>query len=224
MKNLKGCLKREDKPLFHHWDLGRAIVELCKIVRPTVNIIDCPAKTTVRQLGTGYSNEKQDGEGLLIASSDIVAVDAVGCALMGIDPTEVRAVSLGMVAGLGKSDLTQIDIVGNAFKQLKFKVKLPQQELQQSFPLLEIVGAEKACSGCLIPLLSALMLLRERGIKTEKPLAILLGINPKLPEDKACLLVGDCAQSDGKGEENWVCGCPPDREELLSALTRAIAK
>ena len=32
MKNLKGCLKREDKPLFYRRDLNRAVVELCKIV------------------------------------------------------------------------------------------------------------------------------------------------------------------------------------------------
>ncbi len=40
MKNLKGCLKWEDKPLFHRPDLSRAVVELNKIIRPTVNIID----------------------------------------------------------------------------------------------------------------------------------------------------------------------------------------
>jgi uncharacterized protein (DUF362 family) len=112
MKNLKGCLKREDKPRFHQWDLPRAVVELCKIVRPTLNIIDCTAKKIVRQLDVGYSDEKQRGAGLLITSADIVAVDAVGSALMGIDPAEVRTVSLGAEAGLGEADLTQIDIVG----------------------------------------------------------------------------------------------------------------
>jgi len=40
MKNLKGCLKRENKPRFHDRDLSRAVVELCKIVKPTINVID----------------------------------------------------------------------------------------------------------------------------------------------------------------------------------------
>jgi uncharacterized protein (DUF362 family) len=163
MKNLKGCLKREDKPRFHHRDLSGAIVELCKIVRPTINIIDCTARTIVHQLGADHSNREQVSDGLLIASSDMVAVDAVGCALMGIDPAEVRTVNLGTAAGLGESDLTRMHIVGEELKRLKFRVKLPREELRQSFPLLEIVGAEKACSGCLIALLSTLMLLRERG-------------------------------------------------------------
>ena len=228
MKNLKGCLKREDKPLFHRGDLSRAIVELCKIVRPTINIIDCTAKTVVRQLGVGYSDWKQTGDGLLIAGSDIVAVDAVGCGLMGIDPAEVHTVSLGTAAGLGESNLTQIDITGEELKNLKFKVKLPQEELRQSFPLLEITGAEKACSGCLIPLISTLMLLRERGTQLERPLAICLGKNPEVPEDKKWLLVGDCAlvedKGKGKDKSSWVGGCPPSREELLNSLISAMAK
>lgn len=224
MKNLKGCLKQEDKPLFHRWDLSRAIVELCKIIRPTINIIDCTAKTIVHQLGAGYSSRKQDDDGLLIASSDIVAADAVGCALMGINPAEVRTVSLGAAAGLGESNLTQIDIVGEELKRLKFKVELPQQELQHSFPLLEIIGAEKACSGCLIPLLSTLMLLRERGMKLERPLAICLGEKPEVPEHKTLLMVGDCALVEGKDKRNWVAGCPPNREELLSHLIDAMTK
>jgi len=223
MKNLKGCLKREDKPLFHYRDLSRAVVELCQIVKPTINVIDCTPRTVVRQLGSGYSAEgSQPGGGLLIVSSDIVATDAVGCALMGIDPAAVRTVTLGSAAGLGESELTRIDIIGEELKRLKFKVKLPEEQLRQSFPLLEIIGAEKACSGCLIPLLSSLLLLGERGTRLEKPLAICLGKEPEVPEDKVCLLVGDCAQGKGGEEPNFVAGCPPGKEALLSQLMRLL--
>lgn len=123
MKNLKGCLKWEDKPLFRQPDLSRAVVELNKIIRPTVNIIDA----------TNWQ-----GDRLLIASSDIVAVDAVGCALMGIDPMQVRMITFGAAAGLGEADITRIEIIGEELKLLKFKVRLPQEELRQSFPKLEI--------------------------------------------------------------------------------------
>lgn len=203
MKNLKGCLKREDKPRFHHVDLSRAVVELCKIIRPSVNIIDA-------------TNWRQADGGVLIASRDIVATDAVGCALMGIDPGEVGTVTLGALAGLGESDLTRMDIVGEEIKRLKFKVKLPREQLEQSFPLLELLGAEKACSGCLIPVLSALSTIRERGVKLNRPLAIVMGRDCDVPQGKAYLLVGDCAQAEG--EENGVAGCPPRQEDLLRAL------
>jgi uncharacterized protein (DUF362 family) len=221
MKNLKGCLKREDKPLFHHHDLSLAVVELCQIIKPTINVIDCTSRNIVRQLGTGYTSEhKQARSGLLIVSPDIVAVDAVGSALMGIDPMTVRTVYLGTATGLGSGDLTRMDIVGEELRQLIFTVKLPQEELQYNFPLLQIVGEENACSGCLIPLVSNLLYLHEQGIELERPLAIGLGKQPEIPKDKALLFVGDCTQSKCNGEYDWVEGCPPDRELLFRSLVR----
>ncbi len=209
MKNLKGCLRWEDKPLFHQPDLSRAVVELNKIIRPTINIIDA----------TNWP-----GDRLLIASSDIVAVDAVGCALMGIDPMQVRTITLGAAAGLGEADITRIEIIGEELKLLKFKVKLPQEELRQSFPKLEIVGAEQACSGCLIPLISILMLLRERGVKMKRPLTIYLGKGHQISSDNPYLLIGDCAEAKEKEPSNKIAGCPPDREAMLDSLVQAMSK
>jgi uncharacterized protein (DUF362 family) len=210
MKNLKGCLKWEDKQKFHSPDIHRAIVELNKIVRPTFNIIDA----------TTWKEGKQK---LIIAGSDIVAVDAVGCALMGIDPLEVRTVTLGTLAGLGKGDLSQIDIVGEDLRHLKLKVRLPQEQLRQYFPLLEITGADKACSGCIFPLISGLLLIGERGIKLKQPLQICLGKNPEIPDNKRYLLVGDCTEGkDKRPDANRIAGCPSDREELYNRLSQII--
>ncbi len=215
VKNLKGCLKREDKPRFHQQkDLSHAIVELNRIVRPALNIIDATAKT----LGSiGYSMVRQPlGARLLLASTDVVAVDAVGCALMGIDPDTVPTVTLGAAAGLGEKDLTRIDIIGEELKRLKFKAKLPQEQLNRSFPRLEISGRDRACSGCFIPLLSELLTLSERSARLEMPLRICVGTEPEIPEDRAYLLVGECAIADE--ETNGVAGCPPDREEIRQRL------
>ncbi|MFC1915426.1 hypothetical protein ACFLW4_01865 [Chloroflexota bacterium] len=159
--------------------------------------------------------------GLLIAGTDIVAVDAVGGALMGIDPAKVSTVTLGAAAGLGESDLTRMDIIGEELKQLRFQVKLPQEQLRQSFPQLEITGAEKACSGCLIPLLSSLSILSEQNATLNQPLRICLGTEPEIPDDRAYLLVGDCAQPDDENEPNRIKGCPPDKEEILERLRQA---
>lgn len=209
MKNLKGCLKYEDKQKFHGPDLERAIVELNKLIRPTFNIID----------GTWQAGSSK----LLIAGTDIVAVDAVGCALMGIDPLEVRTVKLGRDAGLGEAELASIDIVGADLKGLKFKVELPRQRLAQAFPLLEINGAEKACSGCIYPLVSTLLDIAERNIKLTRPMRICVGKSPKIRFAGSCLLVGDCTQVKA-AEAEWVGGCPPDKESLLNGVIKAMGK
>jgi len=221
MKNLKGCLKREDKPRFHRQDLERAVVHLARLIRPTLNIIDCPTGIVKRQMGTGCIPDRNPvGSGLLIASTDMVAADTLGCSLMGIDPQQVRTITLGAAAGLGESDLSRIDIVGEELNGLRFKIKLPLELLRESFPLVEIVGAEKACSGCLIPLLSGLSLLRERGVKLKNPLAICVGQEPKVPRDRPRLLLGDCAGPAGGDEFNYIRGCPPKREDFLDILSR----
>ncbi len=216
MKNLKGCLKREDKPRFHNRDLNRAIVELNKIVRPTLNVIDATAKT----IGSvGYSSRKiQIGTPLLLVSTDVVAVDAVGSALMGLDPAEVPTVTLGAKAGLGEGDLTRIDIIGEELKRLKFKVKLPQEQIRQYFPRLEITGFNKACSGCVIPLISSLLELGERGARLKQPLCIYVGEEPQIAGDKAYLLIGDCACLEGEDKAHQIEGCPPSREEVFKRL------
>ena len=224
MKNLKGCLKREDKPRFHHPDLSCAVVELNKIVRPTINVIDCTPVAVMRRLNTGYRAEgKRLTSGLIIVSEDIVATDAVGCALMDIDPQKVRTVILGATAGLGESDLTRIDIIGEELKRLKFKVELPQEQLQRNFPLLEISGAERACSGCIIPLLSSLLALNEQGARLDKLLGICLGKEPSISGNKEWLLIGNCAQIQGRNDLEWVIGCPPNRVEILEELKKHIS-
>jgi uncharacterized protein (DUF362 family) len=221
MKNLKGCLKREDKPRFHRQDLERAVVHLAGLIRPTLNVIECPAGTVKRQMGTGCIPERSPvGSGLLIASTDMVAADTLGCSLMGIDPQQVRTITLGAAAGLGESELSRMDIVGEELNGVRFQIKLPQELLRESFPLLEIIGAEKACSGCLIPLLSGLSLLHERGIELKTPLAICLGREPQEPRDRPHLLFGDCAGAGGREELNHIRGCPPKREDLVDILAR----
>jgi len=137
---------------------------------------------------------------------------------MGIDPNTVPTVTLGAAAGLGENDLTRIDIIGEELKRLKFKVKLPQEQLRQSFPQLEISGIDEACSGCLIPLLSELLMLSERGAKLQMPLRICLGTEPDIPADRAYLLVGDCALIDGE-ETKCIAGCPLVREDIHQRLT-----
>jgi uncharacterized protein (DUF362 family) len=209
MKNLKGCLKWEDKVLFHQYDMGRAVTELNKIIRPAINIIDA-------------THWKHASAGLLIAGSDIVAVDTVGCALMGIDPAQVGTVVYGAEAGLGQNDLTKIDILGPELKQLKFRVKLPQEELQEYFPLLKITGAEKACSGCLIPLLSSLTSIREQGTRLKNPLTICLGKNPQVPEGIPFLLVGDCAAESESDKNRHATGCAPVKVEVLKKMLKAM--
>ncbi len=214
MKNLKGCLKWEDKPLFHRLDLERAVVELNKIIRPTITIIDGTPLAIARQLGSGASRWKDGAGGLILAGTDIVATDAVGTALMGIDPSSVNLVNYGMEAGLGEGNLTKIDIVGEELKQLKFKPRLPEEELRENFPNLQIYGAGKACCGCLIPLLASL---NAPGMKSDKSFKIYIGEKPDNVYNNNSLVIGECARVENEGTI-YVKGCPPSQGDIRKSL------
>jgi hypothetical protein len=107
---------------------------------------------------------------------------------------------------------------------MKFKVKLPQEQLQHSFPSLEIVGIERACSGCMIPLISVLMQLREQGAKMKRPLTICLGKNPQVPENKPYLLIGDCAEVREAERGSKITGCAPDRKLIYDKLAQSMTE
>lgn len=219
MKNLKGCLKWEDKSLFHRLDLERAVVELNKIVRPTVTIIDGTPTSITRQLGSGAAHWKDGNGGLIIAGTDIVATDSIGSALMGIDPSSVNLITLGAAAGLGEGNLARIDVGGEELKRMEFKPNLPEEELRASFPNLEIYGAKKACCGCLIPLLSSLSSLRDQGLTSTKTAKIYIGEKPISLSRKDSLIIGECARGE-LPEIPVVQGCPPSRSEMLSAVSK----
>jgi len=56
---------------------------------------------------------------VIVAGSDIVATDAVGAFLMGIDPRDVKHLELAALAGMGTNDLNQVEIFGDDIKKLQ---------------------------------------------------------------------------------------------------------
>jgi len=60
---------------------------------------------------------------LIIAGRDPVAVDAVGAAVIGIPPEDVKHLSLAEKKGLGTCDLNQIEIIGEPIERVRKKFK-----------------------------------------------------------------------------------------------------
>jgi uncharacterized protein (DUF362 family) len=208
MKNLKGFLKRVDKPRFHHdgYGIHQNIVELNRIIKPVLNIVDITAPV-------------QKNSGFILAGEDIVAVDAVTTSLMGFNPKEVKTVVLGSQAGLGEMDLHKIEIIGEETKGLKMNFESPQEWLRKNFPLLRLIGMKEACSGCMLPLFNTLSQFQKEGRKIKHPLSLLMGNKAEIRGEGEWLAVGDC--TEGKiGEEMHLVGCPPKKDEMISFLRR----
>ena len=208
MKNLKGFLKREDKPLFHQVGINAAVVELNKIIKPSLNLVD-------------FTAPAQKHSGFILAGSDIVAVDTVSTTLMGLTPDEIETIQLGHKAGLGEMNLARIDIQGEDLKGLKMHYELPSAWLKKKFPLLTITGYDTACSGCIIPLFSSLARLENQGSLLKHPLIIIIGSTDQAGPLYKTLSIGNCTLKRLK-KGTLVEGCPPQKEDILKALSEHI--
>ena len=211
MKNLKGFIKREDKPSFHYCGTQRihgSVTQLNIMIRPSLNIVDCTAPM-------------HKNRGFVLAGTDIVAVDAVAASLMGLNPSTIETIRLGHEAGLGEMDFSRIDIVGDDVRDLTMNFEQPRQYLSRVFPSLRL-SAKNACSGCLIPLFAALRRIEDKGVRMSSDILLMLGKQNVPPSDCMTVCIGECTKNFSA--ESWLPGCPPTKEELFAFLNSEIRK
>ncbi len=205
MKNLKGFIRREDKPSFHYCGksgIHGSVTELNRMIRPALNIIDCTAPL-------------HRNAGFLLAATDIVAADAVTASLMGMDPSAIETVRLGHAAGLGEMDLARIDIQGEDVKELSMNFEQPEAFIRRTFPALTLY-AEKACSGCLIPLFHALHRFDREGLLPHDQSVVVCGPASSCTTADRIVYLGRCTEAAGR--RPCLPACPPAKEEVYEFL------
>ncbi|MBD3183430.1 DUF362 domain-containing protein [Candidatus Poribacteria bacterium] len=208
MKNLKGCVRPEDKAAFHKADVNRAIVAINSLIKPHLNIID----GTVGMEGMGPASGTPVNCNLLLAGKDIVGVDSAASFLMGIQPEEVMTIKRGYQAGLGDMNLDNIQITGDKLDDLKMNWKRPDSTITEKFPNL-IIRNKGACSGCNMNLLVAL-----NDVKSESEIsynAVVMGQDE--PVEKNSVLIGKCTSSFWKDYDH-ISGCPPKSGDIKKLI------
>jgi len=108
LKNMKGVLPAREKHVTHFSGLHQAIVDVNKVVRPNLNVVD----GVLSMEGNGPSFGKPVATNLIVAGFDPVAVDSTICRAMGIDPKEVIHIRLAAEQGLGIMDKGAIEVRG----------------------------------------------------------------------------------------------------------------
>lgn len=168
IKNLYGCVPGHYKARGHACaprpaDFAAFLVDIYGIIRPQLTIMDA----VWGMEGAGPSGGKPRRIGLVLASPDAVAVDALGGWLIGYEPDEIETTRLAAERGLGESDPTKITYLGEdpaAWRIKDFKKtgtagrllqKLPGPILRLAKPLIERFKVRprimaKKCAKCLI--------------------------------------------------------------------------
>ncbi|MDD1766397.1 MAG: DUF362 domain-containing protein, partial [Candidatus Methanomethyliaceae archaeon] len=126
LKNLAlGCIPGSGKGVIHSVGktpdrMAKAIVDVYSAIRPlvTLNVMDA----VVCMEGNGPTGGDPLRLGKVLASTDALALDMVSFSMAGLDPEDVPYVKEASRRSLGPESLDEIDILGNAFATVKFKL------------------------------------------------------------------------------------------------------
>jgi len=106
MKNMFGLLPDKLKFKYHAKGISKVIVDINTVIKPVLTVID----GFVAMEGKGPTDGSPVKMDLIIAGKDVVATDATGARVMGIDPHEISHIRTAHQKGLGNID--DIEIVG----------------------------------------------------------------------------------------------------------------
>ncbi|HOM27144.1 MAG TPA: DUF362 domain-containing protein [bacterium] len=107
MKNFMGIVK--DRGYFHRTDLHRCIAEITKYILPKTKLIVLDATKVMLTNGPQGPGELKELN-MVIAGTDIVALDAYGSTLLGKKPEQIPHIKIGAEMGLGTMNLDKIKI------------------------------------------------------------------------------------------------------------------
>ena len=207
IKNMQGVFTVEEKIMFHDESFPWKMVDILRVAKPHVTIID--GLICGEGYGPIYSTPVEMN--LIVASQDIVAIDAVCTAIMGIEPFEVPITRLAHTEGMGNGDLNEIEVKGASIESVMKHFKRAQNwnPIGASKNIRVYAGA--ACRFELAQVGAAIERLRINGeLDQIKETCVLVGYNPPKPRKKydRVLVVGDPA-ADRKDEGVFIPGNPP---------------
>lgn len=232
IKNLQGLLNEADRYFGHRDDLDQHMVDIMKVRKPDLTIID--GLIGMEGMGAGEGGGPVP-LGVIIAGADPVATDAIASMVMGIEsPLVVGTTRIAAYDGLGTAIPHLIDVVGEKVSEVKKKFMLPINYTQPVdtfvtgvWPNVDVfIGG--ACSTCW--LMAALVLPSLN--KFPERAALVVGVDPKVPTDrpwdeKNTFFLGDCALGCAgnareirngislSGNDTFLPGCPPYEQALL---------
>jgi len=232
-KNLKGCMSMVSKKYFHgpeetlHYHISRLMESIPQhmVLIDGIYAMDKGPDATV---GTAHPR------GILVASTDFLAADAVGTRLLGGEPTE--AVHLRLYAERhGRMDvLEQQDAIEVRGERIEDHAEfLPWQHVHGAdFEASGHSGMEvriitrTMCSGCYANFTGPMLLLAALGRNYDFGDMIIVG-GKSLKDDRnspRTFLFGNCAIKENKHLDNAtkVKGCPPKFFDSLKLLIRQI--
>lgn len=129
MKNLKGVLPGQDKQLSHIRGIHQAIVDINKIVRSDLVIVD--GLLAMEGMGPTFGGVVELG--VVAAGTNEIAVDSVCAEIMGMDPLHIPHLKLACQDF--SFDPSAIEVVGTSVKEAQRSFKIPRERISYRIAL-----------------------------------------------------------------------------------------
>ena len=123
---MTGAMKNAFGGLLHyrrHWthsEIHKTLVDLLAIQKEIHPGLFAVMDGTIAGDGPGPRAMRPHVKNLILASSDMVAIDAVSAKLMGFDPMSLQFIRLAHERGLGVGDPREIEVVGMDISDINF--------------------------------------------------------------------------------------------------------
>ncbi|MDI6734989.1 MAG: DUF362 domain-containing protein [bacterium] len=123
IKNMFGAILPDSRKKTHRIDdvelFSKALVDIFTIRKPDLAIMD----GIVGMEGVGPTHGPVKKIGVIISSTDSVAIDAVSSSVIGYDPMDIPTIRNAYMRKLGAGRLEQIEILGEQIKEVRIDFK-----------------------------------------------------------------------------------------------------
>jgi uncharacterized protein (DUF362 family) len=124
MKNAFGGLLKSNRH-WAHTDIHKTLVDLLAIQKEIHTGMFAVTDGTICGNGAGPRAMIPVVKDYMLASDDMVAIDAVSAWLMGFDPlSEVECIRVAHERGLGVGDVREIEVVGEDISEVNFQFQV----------------------------------------------------------------------------------------------------
>ena len=232
MKNLKGTVTDASKRIIHRigvpvkkqeeYGLDQGIVDLNTVISADLAVIDATVSLEgfvpgPRLVGNPVRMDT------IIAGFDPVAVDSVGCRVIGLDPQEVRHIRLAYERKMGRMLPEEIEVMGRSVESVlcPLKTEIPEAaEVHENITVIE----GKGCSGCTVTNRMALSFYSAKDADRLGRVTLVVGDtgSKDYRGEGRCFFIGNCAIRSNKAREGVkIGGCPPPGVWIRRSLNEA---
>ncbi len=217
LKNMYGVLPGTEKRAGHMLGINNSLLDVISVARPAYTVID--AITAME--GLWRTPEDARIMGLIVAGRDALACDLVGCALMGIGPSEVFYLRemIGCEGEIG--GFSDVEVVGETVEAHAERFRPALDAFMERYAGVHLAIGSRFCGGCVAELVTAIRYVHDAGYGERlKEVTIVAGDPEEVNATGKIVVIGECSEVyEGSGP--MASGCPPAEDDVVIALCEA---